>query len=154
MTDARWFEIDAAVAAAVRHFAGAAAIFPRLAAAQTTNERYISEMAFMHAMQYGQTSLDTALLRILDLCAEEAPTGPRRHADLIARAAHPLEGRPAILGPEAAKAADDTRRFHRVAAHAYDQFDHIQATRAFQSAGVLVATLPADIARFRKAMDP
>ncbi len=57
MSDARWFEIDAAVAAAVRHFSGACKIFaiPETVAQE---DRYLVEMAFMHAMLAGQTSLE------------------------------------------------------------------------------------------------
>ncbi|WP_428486354.1 hypothetical protein [Rhodopila sp.] len=154
MSDARWFEVNAAIQAAVRHFAGAAAIFPRLPVAQATEDRYVTEMAFMHAMQSGHTSLEAARLRILDLCAEEAPTGARWHADLIARAAHPLGTRPAILGAEAARAADETRRFRGIAAHAYDAFDHVQAKNAVESAVLLVSLLPSEIARFRQTIDP
>jgi hypothetical protein len=111
MSDARWFEIDAAFAAAVRHFAGAGTIFSRVSAALAPEDRYLVEMAFMHAMLAGQTSLEAALLRILDLHGEEAPAGARCHADLIQRAAHPIGGRPAILGAATARAADVTRRF-------------------------------------------
>jgi hypothetical protein len=72
MTDARWSEVDDAVASAVRHFSGAVTIYPRLT---TTEDRFFAEMAFLHAMLAGQTSLEAALLRILDLLAETAPTG-------------------------------------------------------------------------------
>ncbi len=154
MSDARWFEIEAAVAASVKHFSGAGSIFRRLSIPQPPDERYVIEMAFMHAMQAGQTSMETALLRILDLCAEEAPTGARWHADLITRAASALGNRPAILDEAARRAADMTRRFRSVAAHAYDAFDHAQAAGAVGGATLLVALLPAAIAGFRKALDP
>jgi hypothetical protein len=54
MSDARWFEIDAAVTAAVRHFAGACAIFAKIPATIGDEDRYLVEMAFMHAMLAGQ----------------------------------------------------------------------------------------------------
>ncbi|PPQ26530.1 ribonuclease toxin HepT-like protein [Rhodopila globiformis] len=154
MSDARWFEIDQAVAAAVRHFTGAKGLFDRLPGIVPDIDRYGFEMGFMHAMQSGQTSLETALLRILDLYGEAAPTGSRWHADLIARAAHPVGKRPAILGGDAARAADETRRFRSIAAHAYDAFDYAQATRAVESAALLASLLPSEIARFRQAIDP
>jgi hypothetical protein len=147
-------EIDAAVAAAVRHFSGASTIFARIPSAVVPEDRYLVEMAFMHAMQAGQTSLETALLRILDLNREEAPTGARWHADLIRRAAHPIGNRPAILEGVAARAADETRRFRSVSAHADDASDHAQATGAVQSAELLASLLPEEIARFRAATDP
>jgi hypothetical protein len=64
MSDARWSEIQEAVASAVRHFSGAVAIYPKLA---TSEDRYFVEMAFLHAMLAGQTSMESALLRILDM---------------------------------------------------------------------------------------
>jgi hypothetical protein len=154
MSDARWFEIDAAVAAAVRHFAGAVLIYQKVPAAQTDDDRYLVEMAFMHAMQAGHTSLQAALLRVLELCSENAPTGANWHMDLIRRAANAVGGRPVILHDEAARAADATRRFRSVAAHAYDLFDHAQATKAVASAALLIDLLPSEIARFRQATDP
>jgi len=72
MSDARWFEIDQAVAVSVRHFTGAKRLFDRLPGIAPEIDRYGFEMGFMHAMQSGQTSLETALLRILDLCEETA----------------------------------------------------------------------------------
>jgi hypothetical protein len=156
MTDARWSEVDDAVASAVRHFSGAVTIYPRLT---TTEDRYFAEMAFLHAMLAGQTSLEAALLRILDLLAETAPTGApptgaRCHADLIARATHRLGDRPPILTGEAAAAAGETRRFRSVAAHAYDNFDETRAAKAVESAASLASLLAAEIVRFRQAVDP
>ena len=154
MSDARWFEIDAAITAAVRHFEGAVGVFARLSGTHDAEDTYVLEMGFMHAMQSAQTSLEQALLRILDLCSEEAPTGPRWHADLIARAAHPVGNRVAILSAEAARAADETRQFRSIAAHAYDSFDQTRAFRAVDSAAMLVSLLPVEIAGFRQAIDP
>ena len=84
MNDARWFEIDLAVAAAVRHFTGAKELFNRLPGIAHEIDLYGVEKGFMHAMQPGQMSLEAAQLRILDLCGEAAPTSSRWHADLIA----------------------------------------------------------------------
>jgi len=154
ISDARWFEIDAAVAATVRHFMGASKIFAQVPGAEAPEDRYLVEMGFMGAMLAGQTFLEAALVRILDLNGEEAPTGARWHADLIQRAAHPVGDRPAILGPAAARAADQTRRFRSISAHAYDAFDHTQAVAAVRSAALLGAILPSEIARFRQATDP
>jgi hypothetical protein len=151
MSDARWAEVEDAAASAVRHFSGAVSIYPRLT---TAEDRYVSEMAFLHAMLAGQTSLEAALLRILGLLAEEAPTGARWHADLIARATRRLGERPPILTGEAAAAAEETRRFRSVAAHAYDNFDEARAAKAVESAACLASLLALEIARFRQAVDP
>ena len=59
-----------------------------------------------------------------------------------------------ILAGEAARAADETRRFRSISAHAYDAFDHTQAARAVESAAQLAKLLPSEIARFRQATDP
>jgi hypothetical protein len=151
MSDARWAEVEDAAASAVRHFSGAVSIYPRLT---TAEDRYVAEMAFLHAMLAGQTSLEAALLRILGLLAEEAPTGARWHADLIARATRRLGERPPILTGEAAAAAEETRRFRSVAAHAYDNFDEARAAKAVESAACLASLLALEIARFRQAVDP
>ena len=54
----------------------------------------------------------------------------------------------------AQRAADMTRRFRSVAAHAYDAFERTQAAGAVESATLLVSLLPAAVAGFRKAFDP
>jgi hypothetical protein len=154
MSDARWIEIDAAVAAAIRHFSGAVRIFARLPDVEQERDKYSFEMGFMHAMQSGQASIEVALLRILDLIGGEAPTGPRWHADLMTRVSRAVGARPAIFGAEAAKAASETRQFRSIAAHAYDSFDRTRAAPAVESARVLAAVLPEEIGRFRQAIDP
>jgi hypothetical protein len=151
MSDARWSDIDQAVASSVRHFSGAVSIFPQLA---TASDRYLVEMALLPAMLAGQTSLESALLRILELLDEAAPTRARRRADPIVRANRPLGERPAILTGEAASAAEETRRFRNIAAHAYDNFDESRAAIAVDNACVLASMLPFEIARFRQAIDP
>ena len=62
--------------------------------------------------------------------------------------------RPASLGADTAGHANQTRQFRSVAAHAYDSLDHRRAFDAVASAVALVALLPAEIARFRQAIDP
>jgi hypothetical protein len=154
MSDARWFEIDTAIEAAIRHFTWAQSFYAKIPATNAVEDRHLVEMAFMHAMQSGHTSLETALLRILDLCDEAPPAGATWHADLIRRAANPVAGRPAILSGNVKQAADLTRRFRNLAVHAYDTFDYTQATEAVENASVLVSLLPSEIARFRQAIDP
>jgi hypothetical protein len=151
MSDARWVEIDDAVASSVKHFAGAVSIFRDMA---TTKNRYLVEMGFLHAMLAGHTSLEAALLRILELLSEQPPTGASWHRDLIARISRGVTERPPILTGEAAAAAEETRRFRSVAAHAYDNFDEARAAKAVAAAAVLAASLPAEIAGFRLLIDP
>jgi hypothetical protein len=151
MSDTRWTEIGDAVASATKHFSGAAAIFGGL---QTAPDRYVAEMAFLHAMLAGHTSLESALTRILDLLGEQPPTGARWHADLIARVTRTLPGRPAILTGTVARASEETRRFRSIAAHAYDNFDEDRAAAAVDAARCLASGLAPEIERFRLAIDP
>ena len=111
-------------------------------------------MAFMHAMQSGHTSLEPALLRILDLLGEEAPSGRDWHADLIQRTSRPIPGRPAILPTSVAQAANETRRFRPVAMRTYGSFDPGLARPAVQAARLLADGLPSAVAMFRRCMDP
>jgi hypothetical protein len=154
MSDGRWFEIDTAIAAAVRNFTLAGSFYAKIPAAAAFEDRILVEMAFMHAMQSGHTSLEVALVHILELWGEAPPTGATWHADLIRRAAAAFSDRPAILASAVARAADLTRRFRNIAAHAYDTFDYTEATEAVASAATLAALLPAEITRFRQAVDP
>ncbi len=136
MSHANWIEIEDAAASAVRHFSGAVSIFATL---PTASDRYVAEMAFLHAMLTGHTSLESALLRIFELLGEPVPTGSRSHADLIARASRRLDDRPAILTGKAATAAGETRRFRSVAVHADDNFDETCAARAVEAAAQLAS---------------
>jgi len=123
MSDARWFEVDQDVAAAAGHLARSVELYDAGGFAGDDLDAYRARMAFMHAMQSGHTSLESALLRILDLLAEEAPSGRDWHADLIQRASRPIPGRPAILPASVAQAANETRRFRHVAMRNYGSFD-------------------------------
>ena len=154
MSDARWLEIDAAVTSAVHHFSGAGTIYDRLRQPSDDDDAYMAEMAFMHAMQAGHTSLESALLRILDLFEEEPPTGAQWHADLIRRALRPVGDRPAIVTGTVGDAADETRQFRDVAARAYDNFKPERAREAVASARLLASDLAQSISTFRQTVDP
>ncbi len=98
--------------------------------------------------------MEAALLRILDLFSEQAPTGTRWHADPISRAARDCGDRPTVLRAGIAAAANETRRFRSVAAHAYDHFDKQRAAPAVAAAATLAKNLSAEMARFRELVDP
>ncbi|MBV9248596.1 MAG: hypothetical protein JO227_05040, partial [Acetobacteraceae bacterium] len=123
MSDARWAEIEADATAAADHFFRAAQIYREPGLHAQNLDGYMRRMAFMHAIQAGHTSLERALIRVLELQGEEAPSGRQWHADLISRAGRRGESRPAILPPELVRAADRTRKFRHVATDAYDTFD-------------------------------
>ncbi len=154
MSDARWFEADADIAAAVTHLARSAELYDAGGFAGDGLDAYRAQMAFMHAMQSGHTSLESALVRILDLLGEEAPTGRDWHADLIRRAGSPMQGRPAMLPAPVAQAANETRRFRHVAMRNYGGFDPGLARPAVDAARLLAGSLPASVAAFRAAVDP
>lgn len=154
MSDARWFEVDADVTAATGHLARSVELYDAGGFAGDDLDAYRARMAFMHAMQSGHTSLGSALLRILDLLGEEAPSGRDWHADLIQRASRPIPGRPAILPAPIARAANETRRFRHVAMRNYGGFDPGLARPAVQAARLLADGLPGAVAMFRQSVDP
>ena len=97
MSDARWIEIDKAIASAVGNFERGVE-FAHHRNFQTDDVIGSAlRMGFMHAIQAGHTSLENALLRVLGLLGEVGPSGDSWHADLIGRVAQALAGRPAIL---------------------------------------------------------
>jgi hypothetical protein len=70
----------------VDHFSRAVQIYRAPGLHDDNMDGYVRRMAFMHAMLAGHTSLEQALLRILQIQGEEAPSGGQWHADLIQRA--------------------------------------------------------------------
>ena len=119
---------------------------------------YMADMALQHAMQSAHTSLEGALLRILELLGEEKPTGERWHADLVKRVARPLgiagRARPSVLTAEVAGDVDKTRRFQHRATHNYDVFEPEQAFPSIEAARRLATSLQPCIALFRSKIDP
>jgi hypothetical protein len=154
MSDARWQDIESDVASSVDHFANAIRIYREPGLHADSQDGYMRRMAFMHAMYAGHTSMERALLRILEIQGEEAPSGRQWHADLIARVGANVGGRPAVLSSALVKAADRTRKFHHVTAHTYDNFDPDDADPAVRAAEKLVAGLRAAFAAYRAAIDP
>ena len=151
--DARWYDVDAAIADAVEHFGKAVQLFALGEFEGDDLKSYQAAMALMHAMQSGHTSLEGALLRILALLGETPPSGERWHEDLVRRAAHPLAGalaRPAILPAHVVPDVEETRRFRNKATRGYNSFDPSRATSAIEAAGRLAAALPAAVAEFKQ----
>ena len=154
MSDARWFEVDADTAAAIEHFSQSVRLFTLGGFDGESLDAYRARMAFMHAVQSGHTSLEAALVRILDLLGEDAPTGRDWHADLLKRVAHDIPGRPAILPQDVAKAANETRRFRNVAMRSYGGFDPVLARPAVMAADLIAQHLQDAVTAFRGQMDP
>lgn len=154
MSDARWFEVEEDVAAAVRHFGMSVKLFAAGGFDGDGIGAYAARMALMHAMQSGRTSLESALVRVLDLLGEEAPSGRDWQADLIRRVSRGIAGRPAILPPDLARAAGETRRFRHVAMRGYGSFDLELSRPSVLAASVVARGIGAAILAFRAAIDP
>jgi hypothetical protein len=154
VTDASWQEIEADVASAARHFRTAERYYGQPEMRDGSDEGHKTRMAFMHSMQAGHTSLETALVRVLALMDEPRPTGEFWHTDLIRRVAIAVAGRPAILPPALAQAADRTRRFRHVAVRTYESFEVDEAASAVLAAALLAQRLPEALGQFRRAIDP
>jgi hypothetical protein len=156
VTDARWLDIREALASTTLHMGNAIALHRAGGFEGVSLEAYRARMAFMHAVQSGHTSLEGALLRVLDILGEERPTGERWHQDLIARACRPVEGthaRPAILSGELCAAIDETRRFRNLAVHGYDSFDAKKAQETVSAARLIADRLVDEIETFKHAVD-
>jgi hypothetical protein len=157
VTDARWEDVNADVDNAVTHFRNALLLRAASAADAVDFERYRDDMAFMHAMQSAYNSAEAALLKVLSILDEEAPTGEHWHRDLIERLGRPAGGahkRPAVL-PTGAKAdLHETRNFRHRATHSYGDFDIGKSGPSEEAARRLITSFPIAIAAFRQVVDP
>jgi hypothetical protein len=143
VADARWLDVESAAREAVGHFKNAVAIFGEGGFNAPGLAGYKAAMAFMHAMQSGHTSMESALCRILDILGEERPTGTAWHDDLIRRVRSERPGsRPPILAPGAADHADET------------SFKASEAKKTVVAAKALSRDLLAEVERFKNAIDP
>lgn len=152
MSDARWQDVDADVA--LRHFSLAVQLYEAGGFDTPGLDGYRAGMAFLHAMQSGHTSLEAALVRILEVLGEEPPSGRSWHADLIRRASRPSRVRGVLLGPALSTAADETRQFRNVATRSYDSFVPARAVFAVEAARRISAELKGAVAAFRRDIDP
>ncbi|MGI4953018.1 MAG: hypothetical protein ACRYGM_14545 [Janthinobacterium lividum] len=153
MSDARWLEVEDDLQEAEIHFSRSLELFAAGGFEADTLDAYRAQMALMHAMQSGHTSMESMLVRILGLLNEDAPSGSGWHADLIARARRDLVTRPAILSSSVAAAANETRRFRHVAMRNYGKFELSRSQPALEAARVIAAGLRADIIKFRTLID-
>ena len=94
MSDARWFEVDSDIEAAVGHCLRSVELYRKGGLDAPGLDGYQAQMALMHALQSAHTSLEGGLLRILEMLGEERPVGENWHMDLIRRVgaarAHPF----------------------------------------------------------------
>jgi hypothetical protein len=112
-------------------------------------------MSFLHAMQSGHTSAESALRRVLRIAGDEIPIGKNWHEQLIDLCARPVAGRrPAILGPDLAASAHETRSFRHWAMHGYDaEFAMTRAEPAVRAAAELAHSLRPALERFRADLE-
>ena len=75
MSDARWADVEADIASAIRHFGNAVELYCEGGFEGDDLSSYRASMALMHAMQSGHTSAEAGLMRILQTLGEEHPTG-------------------------------------------------------------------------------
>ena len=156
MSDARWNEVEEDVTDAILHFSMAVRMHEDNDGDQNSPSEYAAykdNMALMHAMQCGYTSFENAMLRILDMLQEQAPTGESWHKDLVSRVSKALNDRPAILDPRIAAAANTTRSFRNLAGRGYRTFDVDRCAPAIAAARVMINGLSEAITEFRQSVD-
>jgi hypothetical protein len=155
VSDGRWFEVDSDIEAATRHFQQSVALYREGGFDAPGLSGYRAAMALMHALQSAHTSLESALVRILEMIGEERPIGDNWHADLIKRvAAERRSRRPAILSVRLAEAADETRRFRHRATHNYEGFQVEEVVPTIDAAVILANDLETEILKFKNIIDP
>lgn len=114
MTVGRWLEIESDIESSAQHFQLGAQLGessePQVSISGVPSA-YLQKMAFMHAMQAGYTSLESAFSRILRLFNEERPLGDTGHLDLMNRLARPAGDRPVFISRDLLPAVDEARRF-------------------------------------------
>ena len=157
MSDARWLDVEDDVAAAAKHFTNAQSLYANGRFDDLGIEGYRDGMALMHALQAGHTSAEAAMLRVLRILGEQAPTGDDWHKKLIERLAKgngAAKARPALLSPAVRRDLDETRRFRNRAMRSYEDFEAPLAEPALQAAERLATSLTIDISNFKAAMDP
>jgi hypothetical protein len=133
VSDARWFEVDLDIRAAVDHFEKSIVLHQKGGFDDSGIDGYRAEMALMHALQSAHTSLESGLLRILEILGEERPVGENWYL---------------------ADAANETRRFRHRAMHNYDSFEVQQSSRTIEAAKALAGGLAAEILAFKTTIDP
>lgn len=155
MSDARWRDVQRNLTSAERNIAFAITVFEADELRSGTYAAERSRQAFMHALQTGYTSIETAFRRTLAILGEAEPTGPDWHRSLLERIAEPIPGsRPALVGLDLYAALNELLRFRHVAMHAYDSFEPERAASAVSAARSVFPALSDQIGEFRRTIDP
>ena len=157
MSDARWEDVALNIEDSVRHFHNAVRLGEIGTFTGAGIEPYRDSMALTHAIQSGHTSAEAALAKVLDILGEERPGGEDWHKTLLERLARPAHGahaRPPLLSAGTKADLDETRSFRHRVMHSYGTFDVTRSQPALNAARRLVESLPAEVAAFRRAVDP
>jgi hypothetical protein len=154
VNDTRWSDVSTDLAAARWHLSNAIRLFDQGGLTGDDLEAYRQQMALLHAMQSGYTSLEAGLLRVLQILGEAQPAGPDWHAALIRRVCRHGPGRPAIFEADLCRDLEMLRAFRHVATHVYDAFDSSRASLAVDAARRAEPQIEDQFARFVAVIDP
>ncbi|WP_448204417.1 ribonuclease toxin HepT-like protein [Azospirillum sp. sgz302134] len=111
------------------------------------------EYAIGLMLHNGYGAMESALERLVQAVDGALPMGAAYHAELIRRAAAPIEGlRPAMLSPTTAARLQKLRGFRHALRHAYDGYDFARAAENVPIAVEAEAGFRADVTAFARAM--
>lgn len=159
MTDARWDDVFAHAKDAAGYFDGAVRLWGMIdVASEDRFARLRDEMALMHFMQCGHTSVEAALVSILEILDEQPPAkNDTWHVDLLNRIGREMSGqhaRPAIVGADMLADLQETRRFRHMATRSYGRFDIARAEPSMAAARRVGEDLERLLRDFQVRMDP
>jgi hypothetical protein len=158
MSDARWTDVDKDLDYALMHLGMAIRLFEAAGFDAPGLDGYRNSSAFMHAMGAGYTSVENALLRVLDILGETPPSGEAWHKDLIDRLSRPMTGenaRPAFFDAEMRRDLLECLRMrHRVRHSEYDEFIPSKAEPSIEAVRRVLPRIKDVAARFKKQIDP
>jgi hypothetical protein len=129
---------------AVRLASDKAASLPGLSA----DLRQDREIAIGKLLHDGYSAAEKAVERLIEMVDGSVPGGSSFHRDLLRRAAHGAEGRPAILTPETATALQELLGFRHVFRHVYGGFDYAKAAPLVTLAAATIPRLRDELQAF------
>ncbi|TCZ52913.1 ribonuclease toxin HepT-like protein [Roseicella aquatilis] len=156
--DSRWVLLQADIADAVENLADGAALYrEELPEPSTRASLRRREKAFQKFLQDGYSSVERALIRVLELFDGTPPQGRSWHSDLLRLAVAwqaPAGASGPVRPPFAPALLADLRlllQFRHVAMHGYSEFDLSLARPAAEAAARVAAALPAAAEEFGRA---
>lgn len=152
MTPKLWEDVEGDIAAAVHHYKMATALHARGGFDDPGLSGYLANMALMHAMQSAHMSLESALLKILNIIEEERPDGDTWETDLIKRASRSLPSRPHTLPADLSDAARTSLECKKIAQYEYDSFSGDEWAPGMLAARKLADELTAAVSAFKNSI--